>query len=131
MAQQRPLRIITYLAPSIPQRFYQAIAKHVGKRLGARAKLVVEERVSGPSLHDDPFEVNNADVGFICAPSLVLLRKSRQPSIELLPLAPVSTDERAAGKPLYFSDVVVHRVPASLTSSNCEAAPGCTTTLVP
>jgi len=109
MAQQRSLRIITYLAPSIPQRFYQAIAEHLGERLGARAKLVVEERVSGPSLQDDPFEVNNADVGFMCAPSLVLLRKSRQPSIELLPLAPVFTDERAAGKPLYFSDVVVHR----------------------
>lgn len=130
MAQQRPLRIITYLAPSIPQRFYQAISEHLGECLGTGATLVVEQRVSGPSFRDDPFEVNNADVGFMCAPSLVLLSESKHPSIELLPLAPVFDDERAAGKPVYFSDVIVHPDSAITHFEHCAAAPGPITTLV-
>ncbi|MGH2751280.1 MAG: phosphate/phosphite/phosphonate ABC transporter substrate-binding protein [Actinomycetota bacterium] len=102
----RPLRAITYLAPSIPERFFRIVADHVGERLGG-AELIVASRISGPRIRDDPFELGEADLGFMCAPSLVLLRQSDNPSIELVPVAPVFADERAAGHPVYFSDVVV------------------------
>jgi ABC-type phosphate/phosphonate transport system substrate-binding protein len=47
-------------------------------------------------------------MGFMCAPSLVLLHEMDPPSLELLPAAPVFDDERGKGRPVYFSDVVVH-----------------------
>jgi phosphonate transport system substrate-binding protein len=102
-----PLRVITYLAPSIPNRFFQAIADHLGQRLGSGAELTVDASTSGPLPGDDPFQRNEADVGFMCAPSLVLLRALDHPSVELVPVAPVWADERTKGLPVYFSDVVV------------------------
>ncbi len=104
---REPLRIITYLAPSIPERFFRVIADHLGRRLGGGAELTVEPRMSGPRRQDDPFELDQVDVGFMCAPSLVLLRAADNPSVDLLPVAPVFADERAKGRPVYFSDVVV------------------------
>ncbi|MGH2698334.1 MAG: PhnD/SsuA/transferrin family substrate-binding protein, partial [Actinomycetota bacterium] len=104
---ESPLRVITYLAPSIPERFFRVVADHLGSRLGGGAELTLEPRISGPRLTDDPFELGEADVGFMCAPSLVLLGSSKHPSIELLPVAPVFADARTEGRPVYFSDVVV------------------------
>lgn len=104
---REPLRVITYLAPSIPERFFRVIADHLGRCLGGGAELTVEPRMSGPRHQDDPFELDQADIGFMCAPSLVLLRTADNPSVDLLPVAPVFTDERAKGRPVYFSDVVV------------------------
>ncbi len=104
---REPLRVITYLAPSIPERFFRVIADHLGRCLGRRAELTVEPRMSGPRRQDDPFELDQVDVGFMCAPSLVLLRTADNPSVDLLPVAPVFADERAKGRPVYFSDVVV------------------------
>jgi phosphonate transport system substrate-binding protein len=102
-----PLRVITYLAPSIPERFFRVIADHLGERLGRGAELIVEGRTSGPLPGDDPFQRGEADVGFMCAPSLLLLRAATTPSIELIPVATVWVDRRAKGRPVYFSDVVV------------------------
>jgi len=104
---REPLRVITYLAPSIPERFFRVIADYLGRRLGGGAELTVEPRISGPRLQDDPFELGEMDVGFMCAPSLVLLREAKNPSVDLVPVAPVFADERAKGRPVYFSDVVV------------------------
>jgi phosphonate transport system substrate-binding protein len=110
-----PLQVITYLAPSIPERFFRVVADHLGEQLGGGAKLMLEPRLSGPRLQDDPFELGDADVGFMCAPSLVLLGESERPSIELLPVAPVFADARGEGRPVYFSDVVV-RAGSEITS---------------
>lgn len=107
MTSRRPLQVITYLAPSIPERFFRVIADHLGQHLGNGAELVDEGRTSGPLPGDDPFERAEADVGFMCAPSLLLLRAVNHPSVELIPVAPVWTDERTEGRPVYFSDVVV------------------------
>jgi len=115
MISGEPLRVITYLTPSIPERFFRAIADHLGRHLGRRAELQVETRTSGPVLDDDPFELGEADVGFMCAPSLVLLRAASSPSVELVPMAPVWADERTEGRPVYFSDVVV-RVDSGIDS---------------
>jgi len=104
---REPLRVITYLAPSIPERFFRVIADHLGELLGNEVELIVEGRRSGPLPGDDPFEHDEADLGFMCAPSLLLLRAVDNPSVELLPVAPVWADERTGGRPVYFSDVVV------------------------
>ena len=107
MTRREPLRVITYLAPSIPERFFRVITSHLAQSLGGGAELTIEGRTSGPLPGDDPFEQDEADVGFMCAPSLLLLRAANQPSVELLRVAPVWEDERANGLPVYFSDVVV------------------------
>jgi phosphonate transport system substrate-binding protein len=107
VTSHRPLRVITYLAPSIPERFFRVIADHLGERLGTGAELIVEGRTSGPLPGDDPFHRGEADVGFMCAPSLLLLRAANSPSVELIPVAMVWADQRANGRPVYFSDVVV------------------------
>jgi len=93
------LRIITYLAPSLPLALFETIAGRLG------AELMREERISGPLAGDDePFSRGDADIGFICAPSYRVLRGT----VELLP-ALVPLDARAEGKPVYFADVVVRR----------------------
>jgi hypothetical protein len=48
VTQEGRLRVITYLAPSIPERFFRVIAEHLGQRLGTGAELFVETATSGP-----------------------------------------------------------------------------------
>lgn len=94
-----PLRLITYLAPSLPPELFRLIADDLG------AELIFEERISGPLEGDhEPFTSGEADLGFVCAPSYRWLRGR----VELLPLL-VPNDGRAAGRPVYFSDVIVRR----------------------
>jgi len=91
------VRLITYLAPSLPPALFETIARRLG------AEIVFEERISGPLAGDDePFLRGDADVGFVCAPSYRVLRGT----VELLP-ALVPADVRAGGRPVYFADVVV------------------------
>jgi phosphonate transport system substrate-binding protein len=52
-------------------------------------------------------------VGFLCAPPMLWLRERRPPAVELVPAAFCFDDPRAAGAPLYFSDVIV---PATSTA---------------
>jgi phosphonate transport system substrate-binding protein len=92
-----PLKLITYLAPSIPAEFFRLIADDLG------SSLEFNETISGPLPGDDePFTSGRADIGFVCSPTYRWLRNS----VELLPL-PVPVDPRAAGRPVYFADVVV------------------------
>jgi hypothetical protein len=107
----REFRFITYLSPGIPQAFFEAVVEHVRRTLGCgRTSLWVEERVSGPPKGvEDPFSRDEADVGFMCAPSFLWLRELRPPPVQLLGVAPVFADARASGRPVYFCDVVVRR----------------------
>ena len=91
------MRLITYLAPSIPAGFFRLIAEDLG------GSIEFNETISGPLPGDDePFTSGRADVGFVCSPTYRWLR----PSVDLLPL-PVPLDPRSNGKPVYFADVVV------------------------
>ncbi len=104
------LRFVTYLSPGIPRAFYEAVVDHVRRELGQRASLSVESRVSGPVRGvEDPFSSGEADVGFMCAPSFFWLRGLEDSPVELLPAAPVFRDARTRGRPVYFSEVIVHR----------------------
>jgi phosphonate transport system substrate-binding protein len=91
------MKLITYLAPSIPADFFRLIARDLG------ATLEFDETISGPLEGDEePFTSGRADIGFVCSPTYRWLR----PKVELLPL-PVPLDGRASGRPVYFADVVV------------------------
>jgi phosphonate transport system substrate-binding protein len=73
----------------------------LGRELGCRTELVV-----GASF--DQFRIGEIDAGFICGlPYVQLVRQAAAP-VELL-AAPVLRGDRYAGRPIYFSDVIVRR----------------------
>lgn len=97
------LRVISYLAPSIPHGFFELLAKIISQGTGMDVHLEFNEQISGPLEQDEnPFAADRADIGFVCASTFRLLKDD----LELLPV-PVPVDIRAKGKPVYFSDVVV------------------------
>lgn len=99
------LRLLTYLAPSIPADFFRLVAAVIEADVGVAVDLKFEERISGPMPGDEnPFAAGTADVGFICSPSYRWQRER----LDLLPV-PVPVDARAKGQPVYFGDVVVRR----------------------
>ncbi len=102
----RPLRLLSYLAPSIPEGLFELVAASLRARIGVPVALDFETRVSGPAPDSDPFASGRADLAFVCAPSYALLKEAGSP-VELLPVAPVFVDPRVEGQPVYFSDVVV------------------------
>ena len=105
----REIRFVTYLSPSIPQAFFEALADHLRRSLGSNeVSLRVETRVSGPGrgLECSTF-AERVDLAFVCASSFTWLRGLRPPPAELLGVAPVFDDERNAGEPVYFCDVIV------------------------
>jgi phosphonate transport system substrate-binding protein len=93
-----PLRFATFLAPNM-RPVYEFITHYVGEQLGCATELVIG------SLYE---AVAEADVAFLCGLPYVRLVDQSEPSIELL-AAPVLSGERYAGRPIYFSDVIVHR----------------------
>jgi phosphonate transport system substrate-binding protein len=95
-----PLRFATFLAPNMAP-VYRFLADRIGQRLGRRIELVV-----GRSF--DQFERGEADLGVICGLPYVWLAARRPPPVELL-AAPVLHGARYAGRPVYFSDVIVRR----------------------
>ena len=97
---RRPLRFATFLAP-IMLPVYQFLADRVAGRLGRPVELVV-----GTSFRQ--FERGEADLGVICGLPYVWLAARRRPPVEPL-AAPVLAGERYAGRPVYYSDVIVHR----------------------
>ena len=98
------LRCISYLAPSIPPGFFEVVVTAIREGTGLDVDLRFEASISGPLPGDsNPFREGTADVGFVCSPTYLWM----QEELTLLPL-PVPLDERADGKPVYFSDVVVH-----------------------
>ena len=97
------LRLISYLAPSIPHGFFELLAKIISQGTGMDVHLEFDEQISGPLEQDEnPFADGRADIGCVCAPTFRFLKDE----LELLPV-PVPVDIRAKGKPVYFSDVVV------------------------
>jgi phosphonate transport system substrate-binding protein len=113
------LRFLTYLSPGLPVEIFEAVASRAGSHLRLPTSVAVESRSSGPaSAEYDPFSGGEADVGFMCAPPYIWLRDREDPPVELLGVAPVFEDWRAAGEPVYFSDVIVRRESPFLTFEN-------------
>jgi phosphonate transport system substrate-binding protein len=93
------LRFSTFLAPSIWST-YAFITEYVGHQLGLQTELSVGSSFS-------QFASGEADVGFICGLPYVLLTRHDPPPVDLL-AAPVLQGDRYEGRPIYFSDVIVH-----------------------
>src|SRR5213593_3815769 len=103
------LRVLTYLAPSIPLGLFELVVERLRRVLGVGATLRAEARHSGPPPDiPDPFSADEADHAFLCSPSFGWLSGMRPSPIELVPAAPVFLEPRTAGRPVYFSDVIVH-----------------------
>jgi phosphonate transport system substrate-binding protein len=94
------LRFATYLAPSLYET-YLYIARHVGARVGHPTTLAV-----GQSLKE--FAGAQVDVGFICGLPYVMMADAPSCPVELL-VSPILLGERYQNRPIYFSDVIVHR----------------------
>ena len=122
MAADEDIRLVTYLAPSIPRTLFEALADHVQRTLGCRrVALRVETRASGPPKGGECSSfAEEADVAFMCAPSFVWLRELRPPPVELLGVLPVFDDKRNLGRPVYFCDVVVRNGAAIRAFSELE-----------
>ena len=92
------LRFATFLAPNMVP-VYRFLADQIAHRLGRPVQLVV-----GSSF--DQFEQGQADFGVICGLPYVWLADRRPPPVEPL-AAPVLAGDRYAGRPIYYSDVIV------------------------
>ena len=93
------LRFGTFLAPNMLST-YQAIADGVGQRLGMSVELVVET-----DYENCTNDVN--DVCFVCSlPYIIYERQGRSPAVPIA--APILMGDRYEGRPIYFSDVIVH-----------------------
>ncbi|MCA9909298.1 MAG: PhnD/SsuA/transferrin family substrate-binding protein [Anaerolineae bacterium] len=97
---KRTLHALTFLAPNMLP-VYQFMMDALSRRLGC--DIVLTEST-------DYREVLDADLAFICGLPYVLYAHPRMtPSaIEAL-VAPVLQGERFQDRPIYFSDVIVHR----------------------
>jgi phosphonate transport system substrate-binding protein len=100
------LRCATWLSPGIPFGLFQAIADALAGRLGVETSLTSFTHASGPAPDDDPFERNDFDIGFLCAPSYLALT-ARKPASIVAVAAPLFDDDRNNGKPVYFAELVV------------------------
>ncbi len=94
----RSLRFVTFMAPNMLP-VYQFIARRVGVALGVPTECVV-------GTHYD--EIGTADIAFLCSLAYVEMSRWAAPPVEPL-AAPVLRGERYAGRPISFSDVIVHR----------------------
>jgi phosphonate transport system substrate-binding protein len=104
----RVLRLRTYLTPSVPRSLFAYLARYLGEQLGVATELEIETHHSGPPPGvPDPFSTNELDLGFFCAPPYIWLRARPDPPVELVPFGLVFEDPRSAGRPVYFSDIVV------------------------
>ena len=94
------LRFGTFLAPNM-LRVYQGIAEAVGEALGMTTELVVET-----DYENCQKDVN--DICFVCSlPYVMFERQGISPAEPIA--APVLQGPRYGGKPIYYSDVIVHR----------------------
>jgi phosphonate transport system substrate-binding protein len=94
------LRIGTFLAPNIMP-VYEAVTEEIGRRLGMETELVVETDYEA-CVRDEN------DVCFVCSlPYVEFERRGIAPAIPIA--APVLVGDRYGGRPIYFSDVIVHR----------------------
>ncbi len=94
------LRFGTFLAPNIMP-VYQVVTDEVGRRLGLETELVVETDYE--SCAEDKNEVC-----FVCSlPYVEFERRGIAPAVPIA--APVLEGDRYGDRPIYFSDVIVHR----------------------
>ncbi|HJW75718.1 MAG TPA: PhnD/SsuA/transferrin family substrate-binding protein [Thermoleophilia bacterium] len=94
------LRFGTYLAPNIMP-VYWVVAEEVGRALGIETTLVVETDYESCAQ-------DRNEVCFVCSlPYVEFERRGISPAVPIA--APVLEGRRYGDRPVYFSDVIVHR----------------------
>ena len=94
------LRFGTFLAPNIMP-VYEAVTAEVGRRLGVETELFIETDYAACAKDEN-------EVCFVCSlPYVEFERQGISPAVPIA--APVLRGDRYGGKPIYFSDVIVHR----------------------
>lgn len=97
---KRRARVLTFLAPNM-QQVYEKTIDHISRKLKYPMDLVVGS---------DYGEIYAADFCFICGLPYVLRTAPRaRPSPITVIVAPVLQGARYQNRPIYFSDVIVHR----------------------
>jgi phosphonate transport system substrate-binding protein len=92
------LRFATFLAPAL-RPVYEAIARRVGRDLGVAVDFFTGERYD---------QLADADVCFVCG--LAYIELCGPGKLPFVPIAaPVLHGERYGDRPVYYSDVIVHR----------------------
>jgi len=110
----RPLRFASFLAPAMFP-VYEFISRHVGHRLGVATELSVGRSYD---------ELAEADVSFVCG--LAYIERCGPGRLPLVPIAaPVLAGPRFGGRPVYFSDVIVHRDSRLHTFADLRGASWC------
>lgn len=105
------------MTPGFPESLFRVLAHQID------ADLHLEQELSGPAPHEDPFRDGTFDLGWICSTSYVDLElRSTEPSVQLAGVAWVPDDPDVDGRPVYFGDLVV-RPGSSITS--LEQLRGC------
>ncbi|HYT11328.1 MAG TPA: PhnD/SsuA/transferrin family substrate-binding protein [Candidatus Nitrosopolaris sp.] len=90
----------TYLAPCLKP-LYQLVTEAVGAELGRPTRLVDGRSFDQVRRHD-------VDFAFLCGLPYVRLRREDPSFVDAI-AAPVVSGDRYAGRPIYFSDVIVPR----------------------
>ncbi len=103
------LRIMTWLAPSVPMGLYRRIGEELSTRLGREVTVQSSVNAAGPNPGvGNPFSWGTVDIGFMTAPvHRALIAHEDAPSVQLLGVAPVFDDPRNEGKPVHFCELVV------------------------
>jgi phosphonate transport system substrate-binding protein len=92
------LRFGTYLAPNVLP-VYEAVTEEVGRALAIATELIVQTDYESCRRDEN-------EVCFVCSlPYVAFEREGISPAVPVA--APVLTGERFAGRPIYFSDVIV------------------------
>lgn len=79
---------------------YEAITEEVGRQLGVKTELIVETDYESCAQDKN-------DVCFVCSlPYIEFMRQGISPAVPIA--APVLRGNRYGGKPIYYSDVIVH-----------------------
>lgn len=103
-----PLRLVSYLAPGVPERLFAVLADHLSVWLDDSIDLVLDASRSGPSPGEERiFRHGGVDLAFVCSTSYVWMRdRATIPAVRLAGAAWVPTDPRSGGRPVFHADVV-------------------------
>ncbi len=96
--RKRPLRVASHLAPGV-EPLYAFLAEYLAKSIGRRAEFAVAESYERCAQDID-------DVCFVCSIPYLLIADAGRIDMEVV-AAPVLRGDRYAGRPVYYSDVIV------------------------
>ena len=101
------LRLLSYLAPSLPAELFEALGRYLAEHLGVGVDVDFDTTRSGPRPGEsEPFSTGEVDLAFVCASSYVWMTAGPVAPVRLVGAAWLPTDPRSAGLAVYFGDVL-------------------------